>query len=653
LQLIYTQVKKYKSIDDSEKVKIDPNVTVVVGQNEAGKTAFLQALNKAYPFDKDHKYDIITDYPRKDYGTYQRIHKTNPDVVAELTYLLGSADIQRINEDIGINLIEEGFSFILSVKYDTTNEIDILIPEQDFINHIVTNSALMEAYIHEMKKAKTIKQLIEILEDLDLNDEGATFRDQIKGRFVDTPASPNDYLEPYILKKFIKPYIPEFIYFGDYNILPGKVNLVDLRNRIANGSQTEETKTTVSLLNLAGISLNDLMNPVAYEDIKAKLESISNSVTDKVFEYWTQNQDLVVEFDIRPDATEIAPYNNGDNLYIRIRNQRHRVTVPFDQRSKGFIWFFSFIVWFDNIKQDMTSKKDLILLLDEPGLSLHALAQSDFLKYIDDLSKEHQIIYTTHSPFMVPSNHLERVRMVEDRPKIGTKITDNISHSDQKTLFPLQAALGYSIAQNLFIARHNLLVEGPADLIYLRYFSNILESMGRVGLKNEITIIPVGGLDKLATFIALLNGNNLNFVVLHDYSSKPDERLEIMVVNKLINQKSILNFGMYRRKLSSDIEDMLSPDLYLRIFNDAYNKQLKGICLSDKDLPQGERIIERIGRYVKENNINLRPSGGFNHYLPASYLVSHPMAVDDIDTETINRFEEIFKAINKLLDDGE
>ena len=159
-----------------------------------------------------------------------------------------------------------------------------------------------------------------------------------------------------------------------------------------------------------------------YENSKAKLEAIGLTITHQVFEYWRQNKELAVEFDIKADPKDQAPFNSGKNLYIRVKNLRHGVTVPFDQRSKGFIWFFSFMVWFSAVEVRVGTDKELILLLDEPEISLHALAQSDFLAYIDTLAESHQIIYTTHSPFMVESDHLDEVRVVEDRPKEGTKV---------------------------------------------------------------------------------------------------------------------------------------------------------------------------------------------------------------------------------------
>ena len=92
------------------------------------------------------------------------------------------------------------------------------------------------------------------------------------------------------------------------------------------------------------------MSDEGYETAKAKLEAIGLNITQKVFEFWKQNQDLDVEFDLKSDAKDIAPYNGGVNLYIRIKNRRHGVTAPFEQRSRGFIWFFSFLVWFDGVQ---------------------------------------------------------------------------------------------------------------------------------------------------------------------------------------------------------------------------------------------------------------------------------------------------------------
>lgn len=665
--LVDARVTVYKSIDDSGEVPIDPEVTVLVGKNESGKTAFLEGLFKARPVDKDASFNVISDYPRKGLNEYQRVQAEQPAVVCVLTYSLSDYEIEQINTGLGLELLKE-LEFTWTFRYGGGSVVSLSLPEDVYVQHLVSNASLPQEHATVCAAVPSIRKLVECLEGLDLNTEGSAFLEGLKAKF-NAPDSWSNALSHYVWTCYVLPRVPKFLYFDDYYLLPGKINLPALQQCIQaeeEGRQQlrSEDKTAIGLLRMAGVDIRTLTNPAGYEEVKAKLEAISNSITDRVFEYWTQNPDLDVEFDIRADPQDAAPFSSGQNLYIRIRNRRHRVTVPFSQRSKGFIWFFSFIIWFDSIKQQMGTKDELVLLLDEPGLSLHALGQADFLRYIDHLSEEHQIVYTTHSPFMVHSDRLHQVRVVEDLPKEGTRVRASISGSDPNTVFPLQAALGYTIAQNLFVSKRNLLVEGPADLVYLRYFSAALDEVGRTGLGDDITIVPVGGLDKLATFVALLRGNELQLVVLHDYLNKTDPRLDSLVREKLIREKQVLNYALFRDPsakaatasakgsvalLSSDVEDMISPALYLMLFNAVYAKELGEVEVKESALPGGDRIVERIEAYLRAGSIQLRASGGYNHYLVASHLASHPLPVNKVDDGTLARFEYLFGVVNGLL----
>ena len=109
-----------------------------------------------------------------------------------------------------------------------------------------------------------------------------------------------------------------------------------------------------------------------------------------MFEYWTTNKNLDIEFNVE--------HVNERILNIRVRNNNYRVSLPLGNRSKGFLWFFSFLIWFSKIQGDKNKK--YILLLDEPGLSLHASAQDDLLRFIDEmLSVDYQINHS--SPKMI------------------------------------------------------------------------------------------------------------------------------------------------------------------------------------------------------------------------------------------------------------
>jgi len=113
-----------------------------------------------------------------------------------------------------------------------------------------------------------------------------------------------------------------------------------------------------------------------------------------------------------------------------------------------------------------------------------------------------------------------------------------------------------------------------------------------------------------------------------------------------------MNYATFRDAANlkaSDVEDMLGEDLYLGVFNAAYSTQLNGLTISAKDLPKGDRMTQRIEKYLKSKKITLRPSGGYNHFLVASHLVSNPLPKKAVDAATLDRFENMFKELNALL----
>ena len=293
---------------------------------------------------------------------------------------------------------------------------------------------------------------------------------------------------------------------------------------------------------------------------------------------------------------------------------------------------------FKKIQEDKNS--NYILLLDEPGLNLHASAQADLLHFLEDLSKDYQIIYTTHSPFMISSEKLQRVRTVLETDK-GSVISDSVQEKDPNTLFPLQAALGYDIAQNLFISKKNLLVEGVSDLVILTAMSSILEAEKREGLRNDITIVPTGGLEKVATFISLLRGSQLEIACLLDSYTDPTgkAKMENLIAEKIIQKNKIHFFDEFLETHNkADIEDLFVKQDYLNLFNFAFPDTQIKLSELNQDIKQ---IIIQINKHINK---------GFNHYLPANEFVKRGIKKDDLSPETLDNFEKVFKKINKLFE---
>lgn len=624
-------IHKYKSFLTEQSYSVEDHITRIVGKNESGKTALLEALAKSNYFEDnpDFKFNKDLDYPRSE---LIKVKNENPAVLT-CEYELTDEDIKSVEEAFCAGIISKQ-SFECTSYYDNTSETTgISVSFDVFKNWLVTSYDVGD-------QGKDILHEVTCFSDLEnaVSENGDTpGMDKIQSELAKIKKGSADWenpLEGYIYSKYISPSIPKLWYFSDYFSLPYRINLNEFASGQPTGSMTsEEFKIAKALFELSGLQVSDIQSETNFEAFKAQLEATSNSITDDMFEYWTTNQNLEIRFDIE------HAQNNVRYLNIRIYNSKHRVTLPLKNRSKGFLWFFSFLVWFSKIQGNKNSK--YILLLDEPGLSLHASAQNDLLRFIDEkLAPEYQVIYTTHSPFMIDSLKLNEVRTVYDtqNPKIGSIVSDAVEEKDSDTLFPLQAALGYTIAQNLYVSPNNLLVEGISDLVYLNHFSTILKGMGKDGLFDDITIVPVGGADKIATFISLMRGNELSTVCLLDtFTDQGAEvRLKRMVEQKIIADKKILFYQSVIGQDFADIEDLFTKEEYLLLYNGAF-----GTSIKVDELDAEKPIMSQLKR--------LNGNKPFNHYSPANYMAKNIGTLSFSD-ETIGRFEKLFSMVNSKFD---
>ena len=635
-------INKYKSFLEKQEIEIEDGVTRIVGKNESGKTALLEAMAKFNyfdPKDKTFTFNSTNDYPRGELKRYQQEYPNEDFDVITCTFELSDDLLNQISEDVGKDVFTSK-SIIVAKTYNNSKKFyNISINIKNFIKQFLQNYTIEENMMQELIKSNSLEELVEKLKEIE---ELTDVYKELKTKYIDSHKTDNENrLASYILSKYIEPNLPEFLYFDEYYSLPGTINLQKFLNGQVDDTFTkEQNDITKALFELSNIDIKKVMDSNNYEDFIAELEATSNNITDKLLEYWTTNKNLEIKFEIQ-SKENTSTRNIEKILQIRIRNTKHRVTLPLKNRSKGFIWFFSFLVWFSKVQE----KKNLIILLDEPGLNLHAEAQADLLKYIDkELLPRYQVIYTTHSPFMIESDKLDEVRTVYDSndSKVGSIISNALEEKDQGTLFPLQAALGYNLAQNLYISDKNLLVEGVADLMFLTVMSGILKENNREGLNEDITIVPVGGLDKVATFISLLRGNELNMVCLLDtfIDQKGKKRLEDLIKDKIIKEKQIKFFDQYIDRLNiAEIEDMFEIEEYLKLFNEEFSKDYTSISKEEIDI--NKPIIPQINHIIQKNR--------FNHYRPSRYLTSLCVGKDYFSESTLARFEALFKDINNLL----
>jgi len=375
MRLAWATVNKFKSIEDSGRVDLEPNVTCFVGKNESGKTAFLEALYRLRPISPtaDATFDGLRDYPRPRWSK----EKANVPQVQPIHagFELDGTDIRVLEDRFGAGVLPKR-EVVLTKTYAGNLSWAFEFDESAAVRHIIKTENL------DTTLANSCKTVAGLVSNLEASDPASTTATSVAQKFKAFDLKTQ-------LTIALEPRTPKFLYFSEYSQLPGRFSVPYVQG--TNESQLDtQHRTALSFLRLAEVGQADFPQD-RYEARKAALEAVAAAITTEVFEFWTQNKDLVVQVDLDfapagppmsaqpmpvPPTPETPPF-----LDIRIFNPKHAVSINFSQRSSGFVWFFSFLVAFSEFRN---SEHPLVLLLDEPGLGLHAAAQGDLLRLIDD-----------------------------------------------------------------------------------------------------------------------------------------------------------------------------------------------------------------------------------------------------------------------------
>ena len=653
MKLTKVRITEFQSILDSTEFEIG-DVTCLVGKNEAGKTALLKALYRLNPIiETEEAFDTTDDYPRSlvsDYEEQVKAGKREQATVVQATYELEPEDVSAVQSMYGATCFDDHTpAVILRKGYGNQLEVDNLdINCKEALSHLIQDANLSQQVasgLSDMGSASDMANALSEVEQTEAVQNLTPILTDIAERGI----------SQYIFDVILKERLPKFLYFDEYYQMKGQDNLDALKERVDNHALEESDHPLIGLIDLAGLKLDELVTPSRTEALIARLEAAENRLTQKVLTHWSQNKHLRMKFDIRPAQPGDGPgMTSGTNILGRVQNTKHMVSTPLGMRSRGFVWFFSFLAWYSKLQKE---GQQLILLLDEPGLSLHARAQGDLLRYFEEeLKPHHQLIYTTHSPFMVDPAHFNRVRIVQDlsieedshnlpEEKQGSKVSTDVLEATSDSLFPLQGALGYEIHQSLFIGPNCLVVEGVSDLLYIQTLSAVLQKRGQRGLSLDWIITPVGGADKVPTFVALIGAqSNLNIAVLIDFQKQGQQSRENLYKSKLLKKRQVMTFADFTDASEADIEDMFDPEFYLKLVNGEFDTSLKVTQLSSTH-PQ---ILQRLEKHTEKHP--LPKNAQFNHYRPARYLSENISSLEEeLDDETLDRFQRAFDALNNLL----
>lgn len=337
------RIQNFKSISDSDEFTVD-RVTSLVGKNESGKTAILHALEKLEPVvSKRGEFKVLEEFPRKNLLDFT--DETRPQGVVHSDWTLEDDEVEAINKVVGCEVLLSR-AVVLEKGYDNKLSWSVNVDYAKAAKHLIDQSGLYDEEKTPLVGVGTVMDLTKALAAIaEPSPRQLAFRADLEKRL------PSGSLRAAVESK-LRGYLPYFVYFGNYESMPGQVSTEALVAK-AESEYTMPERIFLALLRMAGTSIGELRALEDFETLRAKLEAISTKLSREIFRYWSQNKNLKIEFDYRPALPkDPAPFNTGFVFRTRVRNTRHEVTVPFDERSTGFVWFFSFLVWFSQAKAE-------------------------------------------------------------------------------------------------------------------------------------------------------------------------------------------------------------------------------------------------------------------------------------------------------------
>ncbi len=689
MRLVDFKVKDFRSVKDSGQIHAE-NVTAFVGVNESGKSNLLLPLWKFHPA-KEGGIEPTSDYPK---NNYQAI-RANPE----------GYEFVKITFDIGPTLADEfskltGFEankirrVEMSKRYDnsfTWNfpdavppkniNSDMLGPIFEELKNVSAVAAELETEVGLKTKTATLAgslpsknqltkaefssafQKFESLFSAQL-DKSSTLSSILSatigklkevGKIFDGgKPTDNKELWPVFIKK-----VPVFLYYSNYGNLDSEIYLphvVENLTRTNLGArEAAKARTLKVLFNFVGLNPKEILelgrdfkdpaNPgrqptepeieIINKNKKERsilLQSAGTKLTTKFRDWWKQG-----DYRFRFEA-------DGDHFRIWVSDDRRPDEVELEGRSTGLQWFLSFYLVF--LVESEDEHKNAILLLDEPGLSLHPLAQKNLSLFFENLSSTNQILYTTHSPFLIDSDNLDHARKVYVSEDGTTKATSNLNEGESKksqkgASYALNSALNLSVAESLLIGCDPIIVEGPSDQFILTAIKTKLIGGGHIKPLKELVFPPGGGAKSVKIISSILLGrdDDLPFVLLDDDDIGRSAANELKKELYNTSENKVLNLRTFLGMEHVEIEDLVPVQIYI----DIVDREFKIDEMFKDNYQAGKAIVPQIEKWAKQNELELRK--GWKVPLAISIkkkLMSAKMS--EIDLELQKKWVALFEA---------
>lgn len=674
------------------EVPIEPKITTVVGANESGKSHLLSAIEKSITGENIERSDFCryshfftvkrNELKFPDFGSeWCDLSKDELDALRKVAAIPKHIDFEKfilfrnnINE-LTVYLLEKGEYKPYKIEQNRIDDLhkllskplkiqsDIALPSSIPISKLIelgisdnNNDDYVSSKSFESIDREQRNKIIDLLEEL--NSEALHPNSK-------SPVNHNNH------EKTI-------------SSIKAALKQEGLSNAEREKREQEFELAYKLICKVADVDVYALVDLA--QALKKGMQGYANGIIEKINRqlsvnlnfpaYWVQDRNFCLKIMAR------------DYDIVFTITDRTGTEYSFDERSVGLKYFLSYYIQYRS--HEPHESKSEILLMDEPDAYLSSQAQQDLLKVFNlfanpepgsHLKRPIQVVYVTHSPFLIDKNHAERIRVLQKgNEDEGTRVVRDAAKNHYE---PLRSSIGAYVGETAFIGNCNLMVEGIADQILIAGATTYLQSHDFAKLEtldlNQITIVPSGGAPHVPYLVYLARGRDIEqpaVIVLLDSDASGNEAKKQLLGKSgqhrrpVLKENFILQIGDLkdqftltdRRKIENlEIEDIIplaicieAANLYLREF---FKPDDSEFDLLTKELIQTKLIESTLFNAIKasinevyNNKFHIEKVGFARNIIEIVYQWSQSKnKLEEFQLQALNTFESNFKALFKKL----
>lgn len=510
------RISNFKSLTNENNVlTVEKTITALIGKNESGKSNVLQAmglLDTLSPLNADYKQ-----FATRDQNEF-------PTILITFSFSDEEKNLYNNKEDTTIFYnysdveLNGGLSSLIKKDETLFSAINNLIDVADS-NKLGFSNINLTNFRNHINSLKTIDKKIYS----NIFNELINAKNIINALNADTKIQYIEFVDT--ISKKLKNYynlIPQVYYRPSDDVLKDVYSFEEIKRLFGNNNLFNSLMVAANIDKETLFGAFQNSNDASLKTSRKKIQNNIDKITNEFNNYYTQEH-IQLDFDVESGVAK---------LFISTADRY----MSFSERSNGLKWYFSLFI---DTKAKIDNNRPTLYLLDEPGVYLHVKAQKELLQYFNHLCNDgNQVVYTTHSPFMIDNNNVYNIRAVEKDEYGNSKIYKSIYNhqlsekSKMETLSPLIEAFGMELRYNIGpqCTQNNIIVEGVTDAMYFTAMLNYF----KVSEDKRPHIIPCAGVNNINHVASILTGWGCDFKVVLDHDTQGFSEY------KLITQKTSL-----------------------------------------------------------------------------------------------------------------